>query len=646
MDRWLLIAILLLYPALLMADLIPAANFAKLPPVAALEISPDGEKIVMLRALEDTYHAVVMDLKTGQSKLIMAAAPSEFRFDWCQFANNSRVVCQIRSYQAMPNDSGSRNPLGRGRIIVTRLIAANTDGSNVLQLVPKAKTRAGGKQKWTNPDQSMIISWLRNDDDHILMQIAREHVSKPSVYKLNINNNKLKRIKKFNTRVDRWLANNQGQLVAGFGYSNQKPIAYALKGKKLSQINIEHLYGANDPIPLTVAANNKSLWVSANNGHNTMGIYRISLDNGDVLETLYHDPDYDITAVIVNSSTREPISSPIIKEGFGYHWYNEELAREYKEVVGKLPGNPSRTQVTSFSADVNRLILYSEGNGTLPAYYLYDRNERSVMAFLTLYGDVGPIKDLKSVSYPARDGLIIPAYLSLPDDKSKGPFPTIILPHGGPWVRDTNRFDYWVQFFHSRGYAVLKPNYRGSAGFGDEFLVAGYKQWGLKMQDDVIDGLDWMIEQGYTDPERVCVVGASYGGYVAVVSAYKSPERFKCAVSFAGVTNLDNLATRWYSSPYSRFAADRIQSGKLRDENSPLKNVDKIALPLLIVHGDVDRSVMIEQSREFVAALKKAGKEYTYIEQANGNHHLSLESHRIEFFEAMDEFLQKHLSVL
>jgi dipeptidyl aminopeptidase/acylaminoacyl peptidase len=193
---------------------------------------------------------------------------------------------------------------------------------------------------------------------------------------------------------------------------------------------------------------------------------------------------------------------------------------------------------------------------------------------------------------------------------------------------------------------VLKPNYRGSAGFGDEFLVAGYKQWGLKMQDDVIDGLDWMIDQGYTDPERVCLVGASYGGYVVGVSAYKTPERFKCAVSFAGVANLDDLSNRWQSNEFSRVAARRIQSGKLRDQNSPLKNVDKIALPLLIVHGDVDRSVMIEQSREFVAALEKAGKEYTYIEQANGNHHLSLESHRIEFFEVMDEFLQKHLSRL
>jgi dipeptidyl aminopeptidase/acylaminoacyl peptidase len=647
MDRWLLTTILLLYPALLIADLIPAANFGSLPPVAAIEISPDGQKLVMLRALEDTYHAVVMDLKTNKSKLIMAAAPDEFRFSWCRFANNSRVVCQIHSYETISGDPNGWGYYRDGRTIFTKLIAANIDGSNVLQLVPRTKpTGPGEKLEWNSPDQSTIISWLRKDDDHILMQIAREDRLRPSVYKLNINNNKMKRVKKFNDQIFSWLANDRGQVLAGFGYNNLQPVAFTSAGGRFKQIKIDHLIGANDPIPLSVAADNKSMWISASNGENTMGIHRVSLKNAEVLETLYSDPGYDINNLFLHPTTREPISSRIIRQGFGYHWYNKEIARQFEEVSDKLPGKPSHVQVVSYSSDMNRLILYSEGNETLPTYYLYDRNEQSVMALLSMYGDVGPIKDLESVSYPARDGLIIPAYLSLPDDKSKGPFPTIILPHGGPWARDTNRFDYWVQFFHSRGYAVLKPNYRGSAGFGDEFLVAGYKQWGLKMQDDVIDGLDWMIDQGYTDPERVCLVGASYGGYVVGVSAYKTPERFKCAVSFAGVANLDDLSNRWQSNEFSRVAARRIQSGKLRDQNSPLKNVDKIALPLLIVHGDVDRSVMIEQSREFVAALEKAGKDYTYIEQANGNHHLSLESHRIEFFEAMDKFLQKHLSVL
>jgi dipeptidyl aminopeptidase/acylaminoacyl peptidase len=197
--------------------------------------------------------------------------------------------------------------------------------------------------------------------------------------------------------------------------------------------------------------------------------------------------------------------------------------------------------------------------------------------------------------------------------------------------------------FQHRVAAAGKKLHPKIEAIGDRFLVGGYQQWGLKMQDDVLDGLVWMISQGYTDPDRVCIVGASYGGYVASVAAYTTPEKFKCAVSFAGVSDLNDLAQRWRNTGMTGSASRRLQSGSSRDENSPIANVTRISIPLLLVHGDVDRRVMIEQSRRFAAALKKAGKDYIYIEQENGNHLLSLQSHRIEFFEAMDNFLRKHL---
>jgi dipeptidyl aminopeptidase/acylaminoacyl peptidase len=259
------------------------------------------------------------------------------------------------------------------------------------------------------------------------------------------------------------------------------------------------------------------------------------------------------------------------------------------------------------------------------------------------YADVGPSIELQPVVYRARDGLLIPAYLALPGPAADGPYPTILLPHGGPYARDTDHFDYWVQYFVSRGYAVLKPNFRGSTGYGDEFVVAGFDQWGLKMQDDVMDGLDWMIAEKYTDPARVCIVGASYGGYVASVAAFKTPRRFRCAVSFAGVSSLDDLVSQWQNLRFSEQSIQRVQTGSTRDANSPLVQVEQVAVPLLIVHGDLDRRVFVEQSRDFADKLKQAGKSFTYIEQADGNHHLSLQHHRTEFFLAMDKFLQSHL---
>ena len=244
--------------------------------------------------------------------------------------------------------------------------------------------------------------------------------------------------------------------------------------------------------------------------------------------------------------------------------------------------------------------------------------------------------------YPSRDGYPIPAILTIPD--GPGPHPTILFPHGGPNYRDGAGFNYWTQFFVSRGYAVLQPNFRGSIGYGAAHLEAGFEQWGLRMQDDVIDGLDWLIEKKIADPARVCFVGGSYGGYVALVAAFKTPQRLRCAVSFAGVTDLAGLKERVSSFDLGELAIARIQDGASVADNSPLRQVDRIGVPLLIVHGDVDRNVMIEQSRDLVDALGSAGKPHIYIEQSNGDHFLSLASHRLELFEAMDDFLRRHLN--
>ncbi len=626
------------------ADLIPAAAFGKLPPVTSVSLSPDGNKIVMLRARDDTYHVFVTDLKSRKAKLVMAADPERFTFSWCRFANNTRVVCEIRSYGKIAAGPASVHNYKDVRAIFTRLMAVNADGSGMLQLVPLTKTTGAGERRvWNASSQSSIISWLPADENHILMQIARDDRVYPSVYKLNIKTNRLKRVKKFYPTVLRWIANDEGKLLAGFGYANQHPVAFSFKGRHLRKLNTKHLDAVVPPRPLGATADNKSLYVSANAGNNTQGIYRISLANAEILETIVLDPEYDIVNLILDRDTSVPIAAPYLAKSVNYHWFDSDLESGFIKLKQTFPGQPSTVIIESFSKDKNRSIYYTSGNGTSPAYYLYDRKEESLISIIALFKDLGKIIDLEATSYTARDGLRIPAYLALPDKSDKGPFPTIILPHGGPYYRDSDLFDYWVQFFLSRGYAVLKPNFRGSSGYGEQFLTAGFKEWGLKMQDDVIDGLDWMIDQGYTDPERVCLVGASYGGYVASVAAYKNADRFKCAVSFAGVANLDRLDQFWRSYYLGSRSADRLQTGKLRDVSSPIQNIDKISIPMLIVHGDVDRRVKVEQSREFVAALKKAGKDVTYIEQRNGNHHLSLEHHRVEFFEAMDEFLNKHL---
>ena len=257
--------------------------------------------------------------------------------------------------------------------------------------------------------------------------------------------------------------------------------------------------------------------------------------------------------------------------------------------------------------------------------------------------DNDEVVDLTPVRYATRDGLEVPAYLATP--KTPGPHPTILLPHGGPYARDSAEFDSWTQFLVGQGFAVLKPNYRGSVGYGEAYMQAGYKQWGLKMQEDLMDGLDWLVQQEIADPERVCVVGASYGGYTALVSAYKFADKISCAVSLAGISDLEEMVQRIYSFDLVKRNRERIQDQSQLKANSPIRQVNAINVPVLLMHGKRDTVVRVQQSRQFAKALARHGKEHRDIEQEHGDHFLSLASQRAEFFSEMESFLSEHLQV-
>lgn len=625
---------------------IPVETFAKLPAISQVSLSPDGSKAVVLKALFDTYHAVVLDLKTGKSKLVMAADPQNFLFNWCRFANDTRVVCSIRSYvqlRARQVSAGARW-FRDGRTTMTKLLAVDIDGGNVLQLIPEAITNVREDIEWNAVAQDQVVSWMKDDSKHILMQIAREDRVRPSVYRVNIYNNRMKRMRRVSPSVLRWYADDQGELRFAVGRlkSSGEGVAFNIKNNRLEQVDASHLGMAiREPTPLAVAADGQSLWVRANNGANTLGIHRIKLADATVVETLLSHRQYDMDGLLLHPQTKAPLLAEYYADAYVVEWFDKQLGQRIEAVRDAIPGAPSQIRIVSVDNTLSTIALYTQGNGTDPAYYVYGMKDRTLLKLAQWHQ--GPPVEFEAIRYPARDGMAVPAYIALPGPKDQGPYPLVIRPHGGPFARTTGNQYFITQYLVNNGYAVLKPNFRGSSGYGDAFMAAGFEQWGMKMQDDLIDGLDWMIAQGYADPQRVCIAGGSYGGYAALVAAFKTAERFKCAVSFAGVTDLDELALRWRNFRFGAIAAAKIQSGQLRKANSPFDQVEKIGVPLLIVHGDVDRSVMIEQSRSFVAALREVGKPVEYIEQVNGDHFFSLQSHRTEYLQALDSFLKKHL---
>jgi dipeptidyl aminopeptidase/acylaminoacyl peptidase len=313
----------------------------------------------------------------------------------------------------------------------------------------------------------------------------------------------------------------------------------------------------------------------------------------------------------------------------------------------------TEVQIRDRSLDGNRLLIWAGGASDPGTFYLFDQAARRLERLTQPFETLAEVRlaPVKPVGYSARDGLAIPAYLTLPNGKAERGLPLVVLAHGGPFVRDSWNYDPYVQFLASRGYAVLQPNFRGSTGYGRRFVEQGYGQWGRKMQDDVDDGVDWLVEQGIVDPKRVCIMGASYGGYVALWGAIRNPEKYRCAVSLAGVTDLPGMLKhdrRMFAAPrYFKQWEQRVRGEKETDLKalSPLAQAARLYVPVLIAHGERDTNVPAKQALDLIAALgRRTGKpsEVMPIFYKDEGHGLDEPANVTDFLTRLEVFLAKH----
>jgi dipeptidyl aminopeptidase/acylaminoacyl peptidase len=282
------------------------------------------------------------------------------------------------------------------------------------------------------------------------------------------------------------------------------------------------------------------------------------------------------------------------------------------------------------------------------SFYLYDVKKNKIKKLT----DVSPwlkaeeMADMIPIQYKSRDGLTIHGYLTIPKVARAKNLPVVVNPHGGPWVRDHWGFDPEIQFLANRGYAVLQMNYRGSTGYGKKFWEASFKQWGLKMQDDITDGVKWLIDQGIADPKRVAIYGGSYGGYAALAGLTFTPDVYACGIDYCGISNLltDIAATPPYWKPLlemnSEMEGDPEKDKELLASVSPALHADQIKVPLLIAQGAKDPRVNINESNQMVDALKKRGINVPYIVRDNEGHGFRNEENRMDVYRAMEKFLK------
>ena len=332
-----------------------------------------------------------------------------------------------------------------------------------------------------------------------------------------------------------------------------------------------------------------------------------------------------------------------------YTFFAPEDGRAWNAVGAAFPG--AHVSLASWSSDRRKIVVRVDSPTEGPAFSLVDLGERKATWLGAEYTDIKPadISPVRAIRYKAADGLELSGYLTLPRGRAEKGLPLVVFPHGGPASRDTPGFDWWAQAMASRGYAVLQVNFRGSEGLGTKLLEAGYGQWGRKMQTDLSDGVRHLASQGIVDPKRVCIVGASYGGYAALAGAALDPGVYRCAASVAGVTDLRRFVD-WSKGRSGRSAfrywtrfmgAEDARDPKLA-EISPAAQAGKVAIPVLLVHGRDDTVVPLEQSRIMADALRDAGKPVELVVQPGADHWLSRGETRLQTLTSVVAFLEKH----
>ena len=380
-----------------------------------------------------------------------------------------------------------------------------------------------------------------------------------------------------------------------------------------------------------------------------LALVAFNIETGVFGETLFSHPDHDIDLVRYDPQ-RARVTGLQYTDDLPRTWHLDEADRGMQARLSKaIPG--AETVIESTSDDGARMIVKAVYSDHPPQWFLFDRNAKT----LDLIGSTYPALDGKRIArkekfdYTAADGVRIPGYLTVPAGATKRAMPLIVLPHGGPEGRDDMAFDWWAFFYAARGYLVYQPNFRGSDGYGYEFRSAGFGEWGRKMQDDVTEGVRKLIADGVVDKDRVCIVGASYGGYAALAGATLTPDLYACAVSVNGVSDL--LAMLGEDSRGGGVSLDywetrigsRFRDAKQIEAVSPARIAGQAGAPVLLIHGRDDTVVPFSQSTRMRDALNRAGKPVEFVELQGEDHWLSRGETRTAMLAASVAFIDRQI---
>lgn len=627
-----------------------AAKFGVREDIQQISLSPDGLNVAFIQPSGGRVATLfVVSVDGGTPKKILFSDGDPDRLQYCRWSTNTRLVCNLRIIVEG----------GDGLLGFTRLISVDSDGQNLKLLSAPDSSRALD----INQGGGDVIDWLGDEAGGSVL-MTRNYVPERTtgtnlaatregfgVEKVDTTTLKRSTVESPKRDGEEYISDGHGTIrIMGL---RPKDSAGYDKNK------IKYFYrqtGSRDWAPLGAVTTDSGQLAgfdpyAVDRDHNVVygfddegghaALYSIALDGSMKRDLVLARPDVDIDSLVRIGRQNRVVGASFATDRRQIEFFDPELKKLAASLSKALPGLPLVTFVDA-SADEKRLVLFAGSDVDPGRYYLFDKPTRHLAEILPARPQLAgtTLAVVKPITFAATDGTQIPGYLTLPPGSDGKNLPAIVMPHGGPGDRDEWGFDWLVQFFANRGYAVLQPNYRGSTGYGSAwFQQNGFKSWKIAI-GDVNDGGRWLVKQGIANPARLGIVGWSYGGYAALQTSVVDPSLFKAIVAVAPVTDLETWRSE--SLHFTNYAIKDalIGHGPYVRAGSPAQNVERITAPVLIFHGDRDQNVGIGESRMMVSRLKSAGKNAELVEFHNLDHQLEDSLVRAQMLERMDGFLK------
>ena len=624
-------------------------EFAARPRIEDVTLSPDGRYLALIQTTQGRAAAVVVDRTAPASsatKLVMGE-PDHFRMSWCRWATNTRLICSFLG-------------MARDRVVysVTRLAAVDADGKNEMTLVQGSEIAQGQYQ-------DHIINWHPGPKDTVLVAAdeglsdaqvhANAHVygnvgthGLPAVFELNVVTGRMSMRQHARDPIRAWVTDKHGQVRLGWGLAGTTGSYYArLDGesdwRRLAKFEVFTHDAHFEPIAISGEEPNKAYAYGPYEGRTALWL--IDLTDKDDPSLIFSHPLVDVGHPVLGRDAR--LLSVTYDPGYPMMYFTDpHTAAVTRTIADRQPGKFTAIRESNLAENV--YVLRTYGDLEPSSFGVLDIEKKTFFSLGAAYPDrdLSTLATMRSISYPARDGTRIPAYLSTPPGVPAANLPLIVMPHGGPIARDSWSYFFLRQFLVSRGYAVLQMNFRGSSGYGENWFYSAHQDWGGLTYDDVVDGAHWAIEQKIADPRRVGIVGWSFGGYIALLGAQRNADLFRFSVDIAGPSDLGMLIDeghQWLAGNAIIKRQIGTDATKLK-LNSPRMHAAEFNVPLLILQGEMDAQVPAEQSADMDSALKRAGRAHRLVTFRDADHAFSSEKDRAGMLREIEGFLAEHLA--